>query len=118
MTDIDMELKRVIDQRLSQFEPPARRKRARSWRMAVIAAVAAVVIALGGVALDMSTVAAASGVDCPNLIAKVEFWAATKVQGKSPSAQTIKTWVEQGGCAGTAPKPIAPEQPKQGAPTK
>jgi hypothetical protein len=121
MTDIDTQLKRVFDDQLSRFQAPPRRQRSRTWGVTVTAAIATLVFALAGVALDVNRVAAANGIDCANLMQKVEFWTNAKIKPgpEGPTAQQLKTWIEEGGCAGTKPMPLGPEpQLKPNAPQK
>lgn len=77
MTDIDMDLKRLFDERLGAVTPlPRRGRRAhRSFRIAVGAGIAALVIAGAGVAADVNTVAATNGLGCADFLTKVQAWA-------------------------------------------
>ena len=77
MTDIDVELKRVFDDRLEPMKPPppARPRTGRRLRIAAAAATATVVIAGAGLAIDVNSVAAANGVDCAGFLTKLHVWA-------------------------------------------
>lgn len=77
MSDIDMELKAVFDQRLSAVQPPPRAKPMPRRRMRVVAAVVAATVAAAGAGfvLDINAVAATSGADCASFPAKVQIWA-------------------------------------------
>lgn len=119
-TDIDLELKRAFDRRLSAFRAPPRRPRQRSWRLAIAMAVATAAFAAAGLIADVNSTAAANGVDCGNLMAKVQFWTSAKAvkAGKGPDSAQIAKWVQEYGCTGVAPAPLEPGTGKAGAAKK
>ena len=77
MSDIDMELKRLFDQRLGALTPPsARGHRAfRRLRLAAVAMTVTVAFAGAGLLFDINSVAAANGADCASFLSKVQVWA-------------------------------------------
>ena len=77
MTDIDMELKRLFDQRLGALTPPSTSRRPAPRRLGLAAAAVTVTLALAGGALvfDVNSVAAANGADCASFLTKVQVWA-------------------------------------------
>ena len=77
MSDIDVELKRLFDERLEAMEPPlpTSRRRHRRLRVATAAATAALAFAGAALAIDVNSVAAANGADCATFLTKVQVWA-------------------------------------------
>jgi hypothetical protein len=77
VTDIDMDLKRVFDERLRAVTPPPRTRRRPRGRLRVVAAAAIATLAFAGVglAMDVNSVAATNGVDCASFLAKMQVWA-------------------------------------------
>src|SRR5919204_4915030 len=70
MTDIDMELKRLFDQRLGALTPPPRsgRRAHPHARLASAAVAVTLAIAAGGLVFDVNSVAAANGADCASFL--------------------------------------------------
>jgi hypothetical protein len=78
VSDIDMDLKRVFDERLRPVAPPPRTKRRPRKRLRVAAAAAAmatVAFAGVGLAMDVNSVAATNGLDCASFPTKLQVWA-------------------------------------------
>ena len=77
MTDIDVALKRLFDERLGGMEPPAptTRRPRRRLRVAMAAVTGAVVFGGAALAIDVNSVAAANGADCASFPTKVQLWA-------------------------------------------
>ena len=77
MTDIDMDLKRVFDERLRGITPPPRPRRRPRGRLKVAAAAGIATVAFAGVglAMDVNSVAATNGLDCASFTTKVQLWA-------------------------------------------
>ena len=77
MTDVDMELKRLFDQRLGALTPPPRsgRRAPPHARLASAALAVTLAIAAGGLVFDVNSVAAANGADCASFLTKVQVWA-------------------------------------------
>jgi hypothetical protein len=106
VTDIDVELKRLFDDRLEPMKPPPRTMRRTSGRLrvAAAAATAAVVIAGAGLAIDVNSVAAANGVDCAGFLTKLHVWAQSHrgdLVGTDHSAAKaeLAKMVAESGCA-------------------
>lgn len=76
MSDIDIELKRLFDERLEAHTPPLRTKRRahNRLRIAAAAAIATLTLAGAGLVFDVNSVAAANGADCANFLTKVQVW--------------------------------------------
>src|ERR671936_808570 len=96
MSDIDVELKSLFDERLRTLNPPPRTRRPRRTRLGVAAAAAT--------ATHVNSVAAANGVDCANFYTKVQVWAQSHrsdVAGTDHSAAKaeLARMVAQSGCA-------------------
>ena len=77
MTDIDLDLKRVFDERLRAVAPPppTKRRPRKRLRFAVAAAIATVAFTGVGLATDVNSVAATNGVDCASFPTKLRVWA-------------------------------------------
>jgi hypothetical protein len=76
VSDIDMDLKRVFDERLRAVAPPPRTKRRprKRFRIAAAAAIATVALAGVGLAMDVNSVAATNGLDCASFPTKLQVW--------------------------------------------
>ncbi len=75
-SDIDMELKRLFDERLRTAAPANTRRAAHPrLRAAAMVATAAVVVAGAGVVVDVNSVAATNGVECSSFLTKLQVWA-------------------------------------------
>ena len=106
MSDIDVELKSLFDERLRTLNPPPRTRRPRRTRLGVAAAAATatLVLAATAVAMDVNSVAAANGVDCANFYTKVQVWAQSHrsdVAGTDHSAAKaeLARMVAESGCS-------------------
>jgi hypothetical protein len=114
VTDIDMDLKRIFDDRLSRYVPPAgRSSRPRRARLLVGALVATMAFALAGIAFDVESVAAANGGGCANVVAKLQMWIQKKTAAGATVAIDERAFVAkiaaEGGCVTTdEKKPSAP----------
>jgi len=77
VTDIDADLQSLFDDRLRGMTPPPRpaRRARRNLRVAAAAAIATLVFAGVGLAMDVNSVAAANGADCAGFLTKVQVWA-------------------------------------------
>jgi hypothetical protein len=77
MTDIDMELKRLFDQRLGALTAPSPTVRPAPSRLRRAAAAVTVIVVFAGAGLvfDVNSVAAANGADCAGFLTKVQVWA-------------------------------------------
>lgn len=77
MSDIDMEVKRLFDERLGGLTPPPRTERRprRGLRVAATATIATLAFAGTGLVVDVNAVAATNGADCANFLTKVQVWA-------------------------------------------
>ena len=99
--DLDFQLKQVFDERLGRFDAPPRRRRSRSWRrLAVGAAIASLMFAGAGVAVDVNTVAAANGAGCANVLEKVQLWAHSHggAAAKIDTDRLLAKLAAHGGC--------------------
>ena len=106
--DLDVQLKRAFDERLSRFQAPARRHRSRSWRHAAIGVATGLLIFAGAAfATDVNTVAAANGVDCANAVEKIQLWVslhaddashAGKARPPHDANHVLATIAAHGGC--------------------
>jgi hypothetical protein len=117
VTDLDMDLKRAFDRRLAPFTPPTRAARPRASRTARVllgTALATLIFAGAGLAMDVQSVAAANGGGCVNLVAKLEMWV-KKVTGELTTLD-LKTHLakiaREDGCEG--PKTVDPSLEKNG----
>jgi hypothetical protein len=125
VTDIDMDLKRVFDDRLGRFEARPRQRRPRWTRLAVGVAIATLVLAGTGILLESDSVAAANGVSCANLLVKVQFWTQAAALGKAglPNKDEIQRFATENGCVvrkvlGPPPTLERPQKASNGAPAK
>ena len=106
MSDIDMDLKRVFDERLRAVAPPPLTKRRphKRLRIAAAAAIATAAFAGVGLAMDVNSVAATNGLDCASLPTKLQVWAQSRrsdLAGTDHSAAKteLTKMVAASGCA-------------------
>jgi len=102
--DVDMELKRVIDQRLARFTPPTRRsgvgRGPRGVQVAVAATIVGLVLSASGILLSANVFAAANGVDCADVFAKARVWAQAQTidANAGPTKEAMGRIVADSGC--------------------
>ena len=106
MTDVDLDLKRLFDERLGGMSAgPRPKRRARGGARVVAGAAAGAIVLVGaGFALDVNQVAASSGADCAGFLTKVQIWAQSHRTGlgvtdhEAARAELAKM-VAQSGCS-------------------